>query len=375
MTNATGASPILLYYDEYHTPTEKIRGVFQNIYPVEILLDGIDEVQPGECDRTVLDRTELFVDEVLSRAIRANARYQDGYNLSAALSRPALAVVVAGVVRERDADLLIHGFAGNDQLRFEAAVLSLCPNLRIASVVDILGSQTHANENGFTRSGNIWGETLEAGVLADPGHSSRELVFPTAILAQLRSTTLELQFEAGLPVGLDGRRLSLTGIILELNRIGREAGIGWHDLVEDGYVGLKSRALYFSPAADIITAAHSDLARFTGSRADNAFRRIAEAEWSRLVYDAGWFDPLRENLDAYFEAADRWVTGTVTVALHGGQIRAVARTSPLALYDETFAIYRAGQDFGADLIRGLRDQVVRNGQMNMRRKEAAKCDV
>ncbi|WP_170122095.1 argininosuccinate synthase domain-containing protein [Breoghania corrubedonensis] len=342
---------------------------------MEILFDGSEGRREADCDHAVWDRTDLFVAEVLTRAIRANARYQDGYNLSAALSRPALASVVAGVIRERGTDLLIHGFAGNDQLRFEAAVLSLCPDLKISSVVDILGSQTRANENGFTRSGNIWGETLEAGVLADPGHSSRELVFPTAVLAQERSTMIELQFEAGLPVALDNRRLPLTEIIESLNRIGREGGIGWHDLVEDGYVGLKSRALYFSPAADIILAAHSDLTRFTGSRADNMFRKIAEAEWSRLVYDAGWFDPLRENLDAYFEAADRWATGTVTIALHCGQIRVVARTSFQSLYDETFAIYRAGQDFGSDLIRGLRDQVVLNGQMNMRRKEAVKCDV
>ncbi len=288
-----------MYYDDCHTPVAPIERLYKNIFPLEILFDGSEGWREADCDNAVWDRTDLFVAEVQTRAIRANARYQDGYNLSATLSRPALASVVAGVIRERGADLLIHGFAGNDQLRFEA----------------------------------------------------------------------------GLPVALDNRRLPLTEIIESLNRIGREGGIGWHDLVEDGYVGLKSRALYFSPAADIILAAHSDLARFTGSRADNMFRKIAEAEWSRLVYDAGWFDPLRENLDAYFEAADRWATGAVTIALHCGQIRVVARTSFQSLYDETFSIYRAGQDFGSDLIRGLRDQVVLNGQMNMRRKEAVKCDV
>ncbi len=172
-----------------------------------------------------------------------------------------------------------------------------------------------------------------------------------------------INFCEGLPIGLDGTDMTLASLIERLTALGVAAGVPWHDLVEDGNVGLKSRALYLNPASDIIAAAHDDLARFTGSRRESRFREIARGFWADLVYDGGWFDPLRESLDAYFLAADRHVTGSVKVALHGGRVRVVARTSPASLYDEAQAIYRAGEDFGEALIEGLRDQAAQIGRL------------
>jgi argininosuccinate synthase len=351
---------LILYYDDYHTPLEPLR---RALYATEILAVSLGgrsaSAPPPGPDVTWLDRSDWFADRYLARAIRADARYQQHYALSAALARPALAEI-AGEVASRGHDV-VHGFAGNDRLRFEIALAILCPHVTIRAVAELLGSRTQANRDGFTRSANLWGETCEAGALGDPAARSAELMF--AEPARTAAAGVAIGFERGLPVSLDGVPLGLGRLVAQLDRIGRDAGVAWHDLVEDGHVGLKTRALYHNPAADILAAAHRDLVRITGSRRATAFRRQASAAWAELVYDGGWFDPLRADLDAYFERADAHATGTVHVAIRGGQIRVVARDAAHPLYDEASAVYRAGQDFGDDLIRGLRDQAVRLGRL------------
>jgi argininosuccinate synthase len=368
-------SPIVLLYDEYHTPVADLRNALTSFQPVRIIL-GDDSI-PNRCEvegvRHV-DRTADFADRYLSRAIRANARYQQHYNLSAALARPALAEAMAEIVAETQGDTVIHGFAGNDQLRFETGLAILCPQVAILSVADLLGSRTQANADGVTRSANLWGDTLEGGPLSDPAFSSAEALATPFEAATTQGADIEIGFEAGLPVSLGGRRMALAELIAALTEQGRAAGIMGHDLVEDGHVGLKTRALYDSAAADILNAAHADLVRITSSRSENRFRPLVESRWAELVYDGGWFDPLRELLDLYLAAADRHATGTVTVAIRGGQIRVVARSTGGALYDEASAVYRAGQDFGGALVRGLRDQAAQCGRLVREREGHGRCE-
>jgi argininosuccinate synthase len=355
------ASALLLYYDDYHTPLDALRDAAPPFEAIAVSLGGpVGPDARGDPATRWLDRSDWFADRYLARAIRADARYQQHYALSTALGRPALAESIAATVGHRY-DLVLHGFAGNDQLRFETALAILCPHIAIRSVVDLLGSRTQANRDGFTRSANLWGRTLEAGLLGDPVASSAGLMFADRERGPARDVAIG--FERGLPIALDGRPLPLAALIEELATLGSDAGVAWRDLVEDGHVGLKTRALYHSPAADILAAAHGDLVRVTSSRREIAFRQLASAAWTGLVYDGGWFDPLRADLDVYFEQADAHAIGTVRVAIRDGQIRVVSRDTAQGLYDEASAVYRAGQDFGDDLIRGLRDQAVRLGRL------------
>lgn len=363
---------LLVYYDDYHTPIDALADAVGEVDPVSVGFGGNSVAATGHLAAEHFDRSAWFADHFLARAIRANGWYQQHYNLSAALSRPALAVCIAGIARERGSETVVHGFAGNDRLRFESALAALLPGVAIHAVSDLLGSRTEANAQGFTRSANIWGETLEAGPLGDPAHDSAAFVF-AGQGNDSAQRTIEIGFERGLPVAIDGTAMGLAELIAMLTQLGTENGLPWHDLVEDGHVGLKTRALYHSPAADILAAAHSDLVRFTGSRRQNRFRPLAEASWAELVYEGGWFDPLRATLDAFFEAADAHVTGSVTVALCARAMRVVGRRSDAALYDEGCAVYRAGEDFGAALIAGLRDQESHLAGLALAREDASPC--
>lgn len=367
---------LLLYYDEYHTPLAELKAMLPLLEAIIVEIGGDTKVPDPDwiSGTTRLDFVSQYANQFLLPAIRANARYQDGYNLSAALARPALALVAAARVNERSCGLFVHGFAGNDQVRFEGALSTLCPGLRLCSVRDLIGSRTKSNDDGHTRSSNLWGHTIEAGPLADLASSSATLTKPDGA-AVGEVVEIELTFDAGAPVALNGDPLPLDQLISELNALGARAGVPWHDIVEDGFVGLKTRALYWNPASDIIIEAHRDLARVTSSRRQNLFRPIVEAQWATLVYEGGWFDPFRETLDHYFEVADRYTTGVVTVRIEGGQPRVVARRPREGLYDERHCVYRAGQDFGNELVRGLGDQLSLIGRLHAERQGVPPCAV
>lgn len=352
-------SSLVVYYDLYHTPLAELKTYRKDIVAlvVDLVCNQIaeDDINVSNIKWDHQSGTNLFVDEYLTRAIKANALYQSHYNLSAALCRPALAQICAEAVNKHNSTEVIHGFAGNDQLRFESALLLLCPEITILSVTNLIGSRTEANDNGFTRSTNIWGQTLEAGSLSDPWFDSASLLDEPE-KPDVLSMRLVLSFEKGLPVAIDGEQQPLLTIIEYINAYCEKYALGYYDLIEDGYVGLKSRALYSFPAADIILTAHQDLERFVSSRKQNSFKATVDTAWTELVYDGGWHDPQRLALEAYITEANRWVSGDVSILLRSGQFRVVGRRSDNTLYSEDFAIYRAGQDFGGELITGLSQQ-------------------
>jgi argininosuccinate synthase len=354
---------LILYYDEYHTPVWELASKLTEFGELVLLHIRIDENQfppegvSGSPYRLVdIDARDRFCEHFICRAIKANACYQNGYYLSAALSRPLMAEICAEQIRQLRADVLVHGFAGNDSLRFTTGVMTLTSKPRIINVRELCGSRTAANSDQYTVSSNIWGSSVEAGCLGDPSMRpplDALATFGEPVEFNRNDEIHSIEFEAGTPVGLDGVRSSLCSIVQSLNHIGWRFGIGQTDLVEDGHVGLKTRALYGAPAAASLITAHQELERLTCTRRQNQFKRLVDAEWTDLIYDGYWFDPAREALEAYIEFVNQWVSGTVDLVFMPGGLRVVARGSPFAIYGEEHAVYRAGQDFGENLINDM----------------------
>jgi len=252
---------LLLYYDEYHTPLDLLRQKLSQAGDVTILRILLDH--PGAETETnprvdsnwpsiVVEARQRFCDEIIVRAIKANACYQSGYYLSAALSRPLMAIICSEQIQAMSADRVVHGLAGNDQFRFEMGVATLSPQTEIVSVAALLGSQATRNDHGFTESSNLWGSSIEAGPLADPWQCPGADVFKKLSIETDSVATAEthiIRFEQGVPVALDAVEMKLPMIITTLHDLGKKFGVGCSDLVEDGYVGLKTRAIYESAAA------------------------------------------------------------------------------------------------------------------------------
>jgi argininosuccinate synthase len=351
-------SALLLYYDEYHTPVQKViahLGAGARLSILEIEIDFSSGIHENGVDRSMdldyskVDGRSSFADDFLSHAIKANAAYQRGYNLSAAISRPFLATKVAEHLKAKHITNLIHGFAGNDQVRFEMAIMVLAPEVKIQSIASLLGSQNVVNMNRYTISSNIWGRSVEGFTLEDPWNAPAEDVFERVTVVEKCTADpvdIQLEFEKGIPVAIDHRKMPLAALLENLDRIAKPYYIGVSDMLEDGFVGLKTRAIYEYPAAYIIRCAHQDLESLVFTRRQQEFKTIVDNKWSDLIYDGLWFDPQRESLEAYIDHVNAYVTGEVKLMLSCGGAHVIARRSPFALYDKSLAIYRAGQDFG-----------------------------
>lgn len=350
---------VLLWYDAYHTPLGLLSGVLDEVVVLDVELGGSRRpAQPADTRPdsrwpcVQIDGREEWCERYLLAAVNAHAIYQGGYVLSSALARPLQAELCVRQARASGARRIVHGLAGNDQLRFEMAVCALAPELEITSVAQLIGSQTSRNGEGYTVSDNLWGRSTEAGPLADPAVAPPVEVYRRCRAPQEVSrqpSTLSLGFEAGRPVSLDGRTYSLSALIAELDDLAAEYGIGAVDCVEDGFVGLKSRAVYEAPAAHVLITAHRDLQRLVSSRRQGRMTDLVNAAWTDLVYDGCWFDPARASLEAYLAEVNSRVTGAVQVLLHAGGVSPLARQSNAALYDESAAIYRVGQDISSPI--------------------------
>lgn len=340
---------VLLWYDDFHTPLSLLRPALGDALVLVIDIGG--DVSGPNVDSAWrvhrVDERDRFCHIYLLRAILANAVYQGGYLLSAALSRPLLAETTIATARAVSATRVVHGFAGNDQLRFEMAMHALAPELVVVPVAVLLGSQNLRNRDGYTISENIWGRSTEAGSLANPAVCPPAEVFrrcgsPT--MPTPPATAHRLSFVAGRPVAVDEEPMQLPALLEHVNALAAPFGVGFSDCVEDGYVGLKTRAVYEAPGATALVAAHRDIERLVSSRRQNDVTALVDQAWTNLVYDGGWFDPLRTSLEAYIDDVNRWATGDVTLLFRAGGVQPVARSCAHALYDEQAAVYRVGQD-------------------------------
>lgn len=312
----------------------------------------------GAVEALVVDARERFAREFVLPAIKANALYGGGYPLFTALGRPLIAALAVEEARRHGCDTIAHGCTGkgNDQVRIEGTVATLGPELRVIAPVREwrMGREeeiAYAREHRIPVAGgteaapysvddNLWGRSSEGGEIEDlerppPDDALRLVTRPEEAPDEAR--LLRVGFEHGCPVSLDGERLGLVELLERAGEIGQAHGAGIVDHIEDRIVGLKVRDLYEVPAAAIVLCAHAELERLVSTIHQNNFKHSLERHWAYLCYAGLWHEPLRADLDAYIESANRYVTGEVTVKLYKGSVTPVARSSPYAVYDRALA--------------------------------------
>ncbi|MFW6192664.1 MAG: argininosuccinate synthase [Gemmatimonadota bacterium] len=311
----------------------------------------------------VVDLKDRFVREQAFPAVRAGAVYEGRYLLGTALARPLIAEAQVAIARETGCDALAHGCTGkgNDQVRFELAYQALAPELTVVAPWREWGIRSREDaiafaadhgipvpatrEKPYSVDQNLWHTSFEGGVLEDPSAPAPDdLRDLTAPIDQTPNDpeTVDLRFESGTPVALDGRELDPVELERRLNRRAGAHGVGRVDLVENRLVGMKSRGVYETPAGTVLDTALRDLEAVTLDRETARFHRKIGERYAELVYEGMWYSPLRKALDAFLESSHRYVTGTVTVELFRGAVRPVARRSPHSLYREDLATF--GED-------------------------------
>ncbi len=346
----------------------------QDSYEAEVVCLTVNLGQPGEdyevirgkalalgaVECHVVDAREEFAREFLVRAIKANALYGGGYPLFTALGRPLIAKLAVEHARASGCDTIAHGCTGkgNDQVRIEATVATLAPELRVIAPVRSwqMGREeeiAYAREHGipikhgtetipYSIDDNLWGRSSEGRWIEDLGHAPEQDVFQLITppeLAPDEPQQLEVGFERGVPVSLDGHRLPLVELIETVASAGAHHGVGIVDHIEDRVVGLKVRDIYEVPAAAILLTAHQELARLVCTIHQNQFKPQLDRQWAYLVYAGLWWEPLREDLDAYMDNVNDLVSGTIGMRLYKGSARVTTRSSPNAVYDAALASF------------------------------------
>jgi argininosuccinate synthase len=318
----------------------------------------------GAVEAIVVDGRQKFVDRYVLPALRMNALYQGRYPLVSALSRPLISEILVEAARSSDASAVAHGCTGkgNDQVRFEVSIGALDPELTVLAPVRDWGMNrddtiAYALERDLpietTKSSpysideNLWGRSIECGILEDPWESPPEDIFEqTASVESLSGTQeIEIGWEAGDPVSVDGERLDSVNAIAAIGKTAGAWGFGRIDMVEDRLVGIKSREVYEAPAALTLIAAHQDLENLVLERSVAREKRRLETRWAELVYEGLWFSPLREALDAFCASTQESLTGEVRIRFSPGSCIPVGRRSTHALYDRALATYEAGDAF------------------------------
>ena len=328
----------------------------------------------GAVESRVIDAREEFANDYLLPALKANAMYQRRYPLVSALSRPLISKLLARTARELGANSIAHGCTGmgNDQVRFEAAVAALAPELEsIAPIRDLSLTRDVAIEyaerhklpirqskkSPYSVDQNVWGRAVETGFLEDPWNAPIEDLYE---YTQDPTTDQEpdevlITFEQGAPVAIDGERMSMYEIVVKMNELAGKHGVGRLDMVEDRLVGIKSREIYEAPGAVALIEAHTHLEDLTLERDVHRYKRGVEVEWGNLVYDGLWFSGLKQSLDAFIDHTQRKVSGDVRLKLFQGRAVVTGRRSDESLYDFSLATYDTGNTFNQDSARGFID--------------------
>jgi argininosuccinate synthase len=346
----------------------------QDQYDAEVVALTVNLGQPGEdyeviegkarqlgaVDARVVDAREEFARDFVLPAIKANAIYGTGYPLFTSLGRPLIAKLAVQHARETGCDTIAHGCTGkgNDQVRIEATIATLAPDLKVIAPVREwqMGREeeiAYAREHGIAVKGgtesapysiddNLWGRSSEGRWIEDldqaPERDVFQLVTPPEE-APDEPEVVTVEFEHGVPVALDGERMDLVPLLERAAELGARHGVGIVDHIEDRIVGLKVRDIYEVPAAAIILLAHQELERLVGTIHQNQFKPALDQKWAYLVYAGLWWEPLRTDLDAYMNAVNEHVTGTIGIKLYKGSARVVTRSSPGAVYDAQLATF------------------------------------
>jgi len=317
-----------------------------------------------------VDAKKEFVNDFIFSSIKANSLYQKKYCLATALARPLIAQKVLQIAKKEKVTALAHGCSGkgNDQVRFDITMRSGSNLPIIAPIRDLnLDRKTElifAKKHGikidsvakkFSIDQNLWGRAIEGGVLEDPYKEPPSDAFIWVKTKNLPANPsyLEIQFEKGIPVAVDGKRLNPISLVEYVNKKAGAAGVGIVDHIEDRVVGIKSREVYETPAATCLIEAHSDLEKMVHTKHENKFKSLIDDEWSWLVYSGLWEDPLRKDLDAFIEQTQKCVSGTVKLKMYKGSLRVVGRKSKYSLYSHKVATYGKGSTFDQRLAKGF----------------------
>jgi len=326
----------------------------------------------GAVESIVVDAKDEFASDFLMPALKANAMYQKRYPLVSALSRPVIAKHLAITAKALGATSVAHGCTGkgNDQVRFEAAVAALAPELTsIAPVRDlaltrdkaIIYAEEHnlpirqSAANPYSIDKNVWGRAVETGFLEDPWNAPIEDLYEytqdPAIVKPADEITIT--FTAGIPTAIDGVAVSPLQAVEQLNAIAGKHGVGRIDVVEDRLVGIKSREVYEAPGAIALIEAHEALEALTLERDLGRYKRGVEAKWSELVYDGLWYSGLKRSLDVFIDDTQKYVSGEIRLKLQGGRAVVTGQRSEQSLYDFSLATYDTGDTFDQSLSKGF----------------------
>jgi len=326
----------------------------------------------GAVESIVVDAKDEFADDYIVPTLKANAMYQKRYPLVSAISRPLIAKHLAATAKALGADSVAHGCTGkgNDQVRFEAAVAALAPELTsLAPVRDFALTRDKAidyaarhdlpiaqsKKSPYSIDQNVWGRAVETGFLEDPWNAPIEDLYtytkdPTV---PREPTEVIISFDQGVPVAIDGKPVTPLQAVELMNRLAGDQGVGRVDIVEDRLIGIKSREVYEAPAGMALITAHEELENMTVERDLARFKRGVESKWAELVYDGLWFSSLKRSLDVFIEETQKHVTGDIRLRLHAGTAVVTGRKSTESLYDFNLATYDTGDSFDQSLAKGF----------------------
>ena len=338
-------------------------------------LEGLEEkaIKTGASKLYIEDLTDEMVDDVIVPSMMMGAKYEE-YLLGTAFARPIIAKRLVEIAKKEGADAICHGCTGkgNDQVRFEVSISSIDPTLRAISPirdlsltrdVEIAFAKEHklpitqTEKSPYSIDQNVWGRAIETGFLEDPWNGptkdcysyTDDPAFPPV------EDEVVIEFKEGIPVKIDGRDVTPLQAIEEMNRRAGAQGIGRIDLIEDRLVGIKSRELYEAPGAVALITAHQELENCCLEREQHRIKRDIDKRWGELVYDAQWFSPATQSLNAFIEDTQKYVSGEIRMVLHGGRAVVTGRRSDSSLYDYNLATYDSGDSFDQKSSNGFID--------------------
>jgi argininosuccinate synthase len=319
-----------------------------------------------------IDAKDEFAKDYIFPAIKANALYEGKYPISTSLSRPLIAKKMVEIAEKEGATALAHGCTGrgNDQVRFDVTLGSLAPGKKILAPIREWG-MTREEEIAYAKTkgipvssaakkysidASVWGRAIECGLLEDASQAPPDDAFEWTVAPEKapdKAEIVTIQFEAGIPVAINGKAMLPLELIEEMNRIAGRNGVGRIDHIEDRLVGIKSREVYECPAATVILEAHKDLEKMVMTRHQVLFKQQVDAEWVFLAYAGLWVDPLKDDLDAFINKSQENVTGEVKLKLYKGGMIVIGRTSPMSLYDKNLANYNIKTSFNQSYSHGF----------------------
>ncbi|MGD0857530.1 MAG: argininosuccinate synthase, partial [Dehalococcoidia bacterium] len=319
----------------------------------------------GAIKSIAFDARKEFVDEYVARAIKADALYESQYPLATALGRPLIAKWLCDTAHKEGANTVAHGCTGkgNDQVRFDVGIFALGPELKIIGIARDWGMTREQTmeyaykhkipvpvkkDKPYSIDENLWGRAIECGILEDPWNAPPEDAFiwtRSPDKTPDKPTYVEIEFERGIPVALDGLAMDGISLIERLNKVAGENGVGRIDHIENRLVGIKSREVYEAPAPIVLLQAHLALEEMTLTKQQMRFKQGVAVEYSDLIYNGLWFSAMHQDLAAYVQSTQRFVTGTVRLKLFKGTSTVTGRKSPYSLYSFKLATYDKGDIF------------------------------